>query len=128
MKKFTYLLLFLIASYFSFAQDFSNKGKDFWVGYGYHVRFVTNGGCGGTGINCQEMVLYFATENIPGRFTNIKIEIPSLGYVETISNVAPGTIAESSPIPKSGLQDARLTNEGLFTSGIHVTSDRPVVT
>lgn len=127
MKKFTYLLLFLTASYFSFAQDFSNKGKDFWVGYGYHVRFVTNGGCGGTGINCQEMVLYFATENIPGRFTNIKIEIPSLGYVETISNVAPGTIAESSPIPKSGLQDARLTNEGLFTSGIHVTSDRPVV-
>jgi len=124
MKNFTFLLLLLAASYFSFAQDFSNKGKDFWLGYGYHVRYVTNGG---GGVNGQDMVLYFATENIPGRFTNIKIEIPAVGYVENISNVPPGTIVTSSPIPKSGSQDARLTNEGTFNRGIHVTSDRPVV-
>jgi gliding motility-associated-like protein len=122
MKKFTSFLVFIIASYFSFAQDFSNKGKDFWLGYGYHVRYVT-----GNTPNGQDMVLYFATENIPGKFTNIKIEIPAVGYVENINNVAPGTIATSSPIPKSGTQDARLTAEGTFISGIHVTSDRPVV-
>lgn len=126
MRKVHLFLILLFASVYSFAQDFSNKGKDFWLGYGYHVRYVTNGG-GGGGANAQEMVLYFATENTPGRVTNIKIEIPALGYVENINNVAPGTIAESNPIPKSGGQDARLTTEGLFNTGIHVTADRPVV-
>ncbi len=106
------------------AQDFSNKGKDFWLGYGYHVRYVTSGGGPNNG---QEMVLYFATENIPGRFTNIRIEIPGVGYVQTINNVAPGTIATSAPIPKSGAQDARLPSEGTYNRGIHITSDRPVV-
>ena len=128
MKRISLFLLLLTASVFSFAQDFSNKGKDFWLGYGYHVRYVTNGG-GVGGPNGQEMVLYFATENNPGKFTNIKIEIPALGYVENLSNVAPGTIIPSSPIPKgtTGNGDARLTTEGLFNTGIHVTSDRPVV-
>ncbi len=126
MKRSFLLLLLIAAASFLRAQDFSNKGKDFWLGYGYHSRFVTNGGCG-TNTNCQDMVLYFATENIPNKFTDIKIEIPAVGYSQTISNVAPGTIVTSNPIPKSGSQDARLTNEGLFTTGIHVTSTRPVV-
>lgn len=122
MKRVHLFFLLLAVAAHSFAQDFSNKGKDFWLGYGYHVRYVT-----GNPVNGQEMVLYFATENIPGRFTNIKIEIPAVGYVEEINNVAPGTIVTSSPIPKFGAQDARLTTEGLFNTGIHVTSDRPVV-
>ncbi|MFM2358163.1 MAG: hypothetical protein RLY16_155 [Bacteroidota bacterium] len=116
---------FLLAFKFSFGQDFSNKGKDFWLGYGYHVRYVTSNGAGGT--NGQEMVLYFATENTPGTVTNIKVEIPALGYVENITNVPAGTIATSAPLPKTGSQDARLVSEGLFNRGIHVTSDRPVV-
>jgi gliding motility-associated-like protein len=124
MKSIHLFFLLLIASAHATAQDFSNKGKDFWLGYGYHVRYVTTGGGGANG---QEMVLYFATENIPGRLTNIKIEIPAVGYVETINNVAPGTIVTSSPLPKAGAQDARLTTEGLFNTGIHVTSDRTVV-
>ncbi len=124
MKRLFLLLLLMTAAVMSFAQDFSNKGKDFWLGYGYHVRYVTNGN---NGVNGQEMVLYFATENIPNKLTDIRIEIPALGYVENISNVAPGTIVFSSPLPKSGGQDARLTGEGLFNSGIHVTSSRPVV-
>ena len=125
MKKFTIFLLLGLISCTAFAQDFSNKGKDFWLGYGYHVRFVTSGGA--SGLNAQEMVLYFATENIPGQNTNIKIEIPSVGYIETISNVPPGTIVTSAPIPKSGSQDARLIAEGQYSTGIHVTSDKPVV-
>lgn len=124
MKKVHLVVLLFITALQSYSQDFSNKGKDFWLGYGYHVRYVTGGGGGNNG---QEMVLYFATENVPGRFTNIKIEIPAVGYVENINNVAPGTIVTSSPIPKSGSQDARLTFEGLFNTGIHVTADRPVV-
>ena len=69
-------------------------------GYGYHLRFVTNGG--GGGFNGQEMVLYFATEDISNTPTCIKIEIPALGYVENISNILVGTIVRSDPIPKSG--------------------------
>lgn len=122
MKRIISVTILLVICAFSSAQDFSNKGKDFWLGYGYHVRYVT-----GQPINGQNLVLYFATENVPGRFTNIKIEIPAVGYVENIPNVAPGTIAVSSSIPKSGFQDARLTTEGLFNTGIHVTADRPVV-
>lgn len=124
MKRVHLLFLLLVLSINSIAQDFSNKGKDFWLGYGYHVRFVTTSG---GGVNGQEMVLYFATENVPGRVTNIKIEIPAVGYVEELTNIAPGTIVTSSPLPKNGAQDARLTTEGLFSTGIHVTSDRPVV-
>jgi len=122
MKRILLLWLSVTAAITCVAQDFSNKGKDFWLGYGYHVRYVT-----GSPQNGQQMVLYFATENIPGKFTNITIEIPGSGYIQTITNIAPGTIAVSNPLPKSGSQDARLTDEGLFTSGIHVTSTRPVV-
>ncbi len=126
MKRILLFLFLLIASACSFAQDFSNKGKDFWLGYGYHVRYVTGGG---GGINGQQMVLYFATENVAGRSTNIRIEIPALGYVQNINNVAPGSIVTSATIPKGagGQGDARLTTEGLFSTGIHVTADRPVV-
>lgn len=107
MRKIYFSLLILFISYACFSQDFSNKGKDFWlVGYGYHVRFVTNGG--GGGFNGQEMVLYFATEDISNTFTNIKKEIPAVGYVENISNIPAGTIVTSNQIPKSGTQGARL--------------------
>ena len=42
MRTLTYnkLILILIAvltSSIAWSQDFSNKGKDFWVGYGSHV-------------------------------------------------------------------------------------------
>ena len=122
MRKFYFLISLLFISITSIAQDFSNKGKDFWLGYGYHVRFVT-----GSPVNGQQLVLYFATENVANTVTNIKIEIPALGYVQTINNVAPGSIVTSNPIPKTGSQDARLVGEGLYNSGIHVTSDRSVV-
>ena len=49
---FSWLLLTLFG-FAANAQDFSNKGKDFWLGYGYHVRFVTTQGNGGP-INNQK--------------------------------------------------------------------------
>jgi gliding motility-associated-like protein len=111
-------LTLLVSCYQIFAQDFSNKGKDFWLGYGYHIRYIT-----GNPVNQQEMVLYFATESV----TNIKVEIPSLGYVATYNNVPANTIFTSNPIPKTGAQDARLTSEGISNKGIHITADKPVV-
>jgi PKD repeat protein len=99
------------------AQDFSNKGKDFWVAYGYHERMTSNNPPGGP----QEMVLYFATEAI----TTITVTIPGLGYSQTYSNIPANTVFTSAPIPKSGVQDARLITE--TGSPEHIVSDKPIV-
>jgi low temperature requirement protein LtrA len=53
----------LLTNLYSFAQDFSNKGRDFWVAYGYHQVMTTG--------NSQDMVLYFATEAA----TNVTVSI-----------------------------------------------------
>lgn len=106
-------LLLLLAAKVS-AQDFSNKGKEFWVGYGFHQN-MTNG-------NPQDMVLYFTSDVN----ANVTVEIPRLGYLKTYT-VSANTVTETTPIPKTGAQDARLRTEGLYNSGIHITSDRPVV-
>lgn len=102
----------------SSAQDFSNKGTDFWVGYGLHSRMFLNN-IGGT----QEMVLYFATESV----TTVTVSIPGLGFSQTYSNIAANTIFTTPPLPKTGSQDARLTKEGISDQGIYITSDKPIV-
>src|SRR5207253_5850716 len=41
--KFTLLLLITVTAFFSsYSQDFSNKGKDFWVVYSAHVDGTTS--------------------------------------------------------------------------------------
>ena len=114
VSVFTFCALFQ----FAYTQDFSNKGKDFWVGYGWHQRMSSGGNSGGS----QDMVLYFTSDVN----ANVKIEIPSVGYVQNLT-VPANTVQTSTPIPKSGMQDARLFNEGKSNRGIHITSDRPVV-
>jgi gliding motility-associated-like protein len=114
----TALIALFIIAVPAAAQDFSNKGKDFWVGYGWHARMNT-GSSGGT----QDMVLYFATEAV----TNVTVEIPVLGYSKTYSNIPANAIFTTSPLPKSGGYDARLTDEGISKKGIHITSDQPIV-
>src|SRR5687768_13392103 len=43
--KFTLLLTFTVLIFStSSAQDFSNKGKDFWLSYSYHVGMLNAGG------------------------------------------------------------------------------------
>src|SRR5215510_12740831 len=65
------LILTVVLGHRSIAQDFSNKGKDFWVAYGYHQ--IMNGGG-----NSQNMVLYFAAEQA----TNVTVSIPGVGYTQ----------------------------------------------
>ncbi len=100
------------------AQDFSNKGKDFWVAYGYHEVMIDDG-------NKQQMVLYFATEAL----TTVKVSIPGLGYTQTYSNIPANTVFTSAPLPKSGAQDARLLAESPApeNKGIHIEADEPIV-
>lgn len=117
MRKFILLSLVFLTSFTAFSQDFSNKGKDFWVGYGYHTIMQPANG------NLQEMVLYFATDQV----TNITISIPSTGYTQNITTPAGNNVTTSFAIPKAGAQDARLFTEGTSSNGIHITSDKPMV-
>ena len=99
------LFLFLLFSFEkTFAQGTSNKGTDFWLGYGNHIS---------TG----NMVLYITSDVN----TTSTVTIPSLGFTQTV-NVTANTV-QSVNIPTT----AHLTADGKSAKGIHVTSLRPVI-
>ena len=122
--KFTLLLLFCIsASYAASAQDFSNKGKDFWVGYGSHCQMYNSNGTDAANGGSQDMVLYFTSDVN----ANVTITIPSTGWTKTYI-VPANTVVETQAIPKTGADDVRLRTEGKFSKkSIHITSDKPIV-
>ncbi|GAB2814215.1 gliding motility-associated C-terminal domain-containing protein [Ferruginibacter profundus] len=119
MRKFLLLLIVSIISIIGYGQDFTNKGKDFWVGYGFHVSMGLNGI--NTGGNYQ-MVLYIATDSA----TTVTVSCPGNGYTATY-NIPANTIYQTATIPKSGAQDCRLFAEGLSNKGIHIVATKPVV-
>ena len=81
------------------AQDRSNRGKEFWLGYGHNVMFNAN-----AGNNSQTLVLYIST-TLPA---TVVVSIPGNGWSQTV--VVPANSVDASVvIPKTGLQDARLT-------------------
>src|SRR5678815_1118934 len=108
------------------AQNFTNKGREFWVGYGHH-QFME------TGSNTQEMILYLSAEE-PATVT---VTIDSTTWTRTYI-IPANTVIASDLIPKAGSIDARLFSlpvsfggnggEGLFRfKGIHIVSDVPIV-
>lgn len=122
MRKFVLLSLAVISITTASAQDFSNKGKDFWVAYGYHSNMNAASPPGGT----QNMLLYFATDQV----TNVTVSIPGLGYTITYPNIAANTVyAIPTPMPKTGVFDSRLLTESISpeNKGIHITSDKPII-
>lgn len=92
-------------------QQLSNMGKDFWIGYGHHVR-MTN-----TNATPEKMQLYITGEMT----TNGTVSIPAIGFEQTFI-VNPRSIT-TIDIPRT----AALTRDGLSDLGIHVTSSQPVV-
>src|SRR5688572_20879694 len=109
MRRWLFLFLVLHVFTISHSQDFTNKGKDFWIGYGNHVRMITGGAS-------ETMQLYITSDvNTTGQ---VSIAGVFRQYFSVNANqIATITIARS----------AALTDEGLYTSGIHVTAERPVV-
>jgi hypothetical protein len=107
------LLLFLTAMGLSaYPQDFSNKGKDFWIGYANHVRMYTSQ------VAQQEKMSLYITSDVS---TTGTVEIPGIGFNQTFTITA--NQISIIDIPRT----ARLNGDGLFNLGIHVTSARPVV-
>jgi len=104
-------------SLFVLAQNKSNKGKEFWLGYGHNVLFTAEAPG-----NTQNQVVYLSAEAA----ATVTVSIPATGWSQTV-NIPANTVDASISIPKTGVNDARLTAEGLFNKGIHVQSDMPIV-
>ena len=120
-KTFLLLLIVLIGGHQKgFGQDYSNKGTDFWLGYGYHVNMAGNPSGGGT----QDMVLYFTSD----KNATVTVDIPGVaGFTPLVYIVLANTVTTSAPMPKSGTTDSRVNLPGISSRGIHITSDVPVV-
>jgi len=91
------LILVVFVANVAYAQNLSNKGKDFWVGYGHH-QFMEMGQS-----NSQEMILYLSAEQ-PATVT---VSITGTTWTRTY-NIPANTVIASDLIPKSGGIDARL--------------------
>jgi gliding motility-associated-like protein len=96
-----------------FTTDTSNKGRRFWVGYGHHYGFSTNG---------QTMVLYLSAEQA----ANVTVKVNGTGWVRNYA-IPANTVTVSDPLPESGLIDSRILDEGLSNNGISIESDVPIV-
>jgi len=127
MRPFTFnkLLLILIAVLYAsigWSQDFSNKGKDFWVAYGSHVSMYSASGDPNPSGGSQNLVLYFTSDHD----ATVTVTIPALGFVKTYKVVA-NSVTISDPMPKTSASDARITAEGKSDKGIHITSDFAII-
>ncbi|GAA4325353.1 PKD domain-containing protein [Flaviaesturariibacter amylovorans] len=122
-------VLFLVAGFRSTAQNVTNRGKEFWVGYGHH-QYMEPGFQ-----NDQDMVLYFSAE---AQAAQVKVTIRGRGATTVNTyNVAANTVVATPVMPKSGTNDVRLYDvppsfggnggEGLYNMSIHIESNVPIV-
>lgn len=103
-------------------QGFSNKGKDFWVGYGATEKM--------TGDNAQDLRFTFNNPNSVD--ANVTISIPNQTGFTPVNYVVPANsviTTNANQIPEGAVAgvDARLRTEGVSNAGIHIVSDQPIV-
>jgi len=114
------IYLIFILSFLStknlFAQDKSNRGKEFWLAYGYDYTFFWE-----NPINNQELALYISTEQV----ATVVVSITNTSYTQTLT-IPANTVNASILIPKTGINDARTLADGLQNRNIHIESDVPV--
>jgi gliding motility-associated-like protein len=76
---------------------------------------TTNGGS-------QNMVLYFTSD----QDANVTVEIPATGWTRSYKVLA-NQVTTSEIIPKTGSDDARISDEGKSNKGIHIISDVGII-
>lgn len=91
-----------------FAQT-SNKGTNFWLGYGNHVSHGSN--------NPETMVLYITSDVS----TSATVSVSSISFTITVAITANNVTEVVIP------SQAHLNGEGVSDAGINVTSVKPVV-
>lgn len=108
---FAVLILFQLSA---FSQDYSNKGKDFWIAYGNHVRMFENITAGN---QAEKMQLYMTSDvNTTGT-----LQIPGINLTASFTITA--NQITTLDIPRS----AALLDEGTYNLGIHITAQNPIV-
>lgn len=112
----TILTIILFVSLAASAQNKSNRGKEFWLGYGFNYGFFND-----PPVNQQQLALYISAEQA----ATVTVSINSTGWTQTL-NIPANTVNATILIPKSGVNDARILTDGLSTKGIHIVSDVPV--
>lgn len=119
------LIAFLFCFFWNFegkTQNFSNMGKEFWVGYGTNSFFYT----ADANLNKQEMVLYLSAGDKPA---TVVVSVPGTNWSKSYTVPAHSAIS-TDPMPKNGAADmgadARLMDEGLYSKNIHIVSDVPI--
>ena len=111
MRKSLVLFLSLFSMIALRAQDFSNKGKDFWIAYGNHVRMFNPND------QAEKMQLYITSDvNTTGTVKIAALGI-NLPFTVTANQIA------TVDIPRS----AALLDEGIYDYGIHLSAAAPVV-
>lgn len=106
----TLLLLASLWGGISFSQDFSNKGKDFWLAYSYHVGMNTGGS--------PVMTLYISSDVT----TTYSVDIFG------VTTLQAGTILANQVIAVQIPSSYFIYGDGLFTNrAIRVTAQKPVV-
>ena len=104
-----------VALFFVFpgrGQDFSNKGREFWIPYSYHVSMVSGS------LNGLAMTLYISSD----LNTTYNVEIFGGASIQS------GTLISGQVVTVTVPQSCFLNSSGLFTGKtVRVTADRPVV-
>jgi trimeric autotransporter adhesin len=118
MRNFQIIIICLITtSMGAVAQGLSNKGREFWLGYGHNVLFTNT-----NPPNSQNLVLYLSAE----KDTRVTVTINGTAWSKTV-NIPAGKVDFSIVIPKTGADDCRIMQEGKFEKGIHIEASEPIV-
>lgn len=115
------ILMFVISVLYSttlLSQDKSNKGKEFWLGYGYSWVFDAEG----PPFNTQELVLYLSADAT----ANVTVSVTNTSWSQTVA-IPANTVDATIKVPKTGTGDARIFIEGLHNKAVHIVSDTPIV-
>ena len=110
-----FLLLFFVHGICS-AQDKSNRGKEFWLAYGFDYSFFHE-----APVNNQELALYISTVQA----ATVTVSVTNTGYSQTLA-IPANTVDATILIPKSGANDARTLTDGLQNRNIHIVSNTDV--
>ncbi|MEO5911071.1 MAG: IgGFc-binding protein, partial [Pelobium sp.] len=109
LKYFLPIILFVQITD-AFAQGTSNKGTDFWLGYGAHTSHGSN--------SMPETMVVYITSDVN---TTATVAVNALSFSQTVDIVA--NVVSTVTIPSA----AHLGVEGKSDLGIHITSVKPVI-
>ncbi|MFY7964143.1 MAG: PKD domain-containing protein [Chitinophagaceae bacterium] len=115
MKTFTALLITILFSTSLFSQDYSNKGKEFWIAYSSHIDATAS-----------VMGIYITSDkNATG---NIGINGTNIPFTVTAKQVTTKFIGTGAGFDGSNNYVYLDMQDGIKTNGaIHITADVPIV-